>query len=130
MRPDRSLSQIRCPDSGLAWGGWWESIVPGGSALVVQQHLAASRSPTQLSVMANPAFDYRSLSVADRLQLVGDIWDSIAEEASATPDALPLTLDQKAELERRLAAYDADPTTGVTMEEAFERIRARFQKPK
>ena len=27
--------------------------------------------------------------MADRLQLVGDIWDSIAEEANATPDILP-----------------------------------------
>lgn len=78
--------------------------------------------------MANPTFDYRSLSVADRLQLVGDIWDSIAEEASAAPDVLPLTPDQKTELDRRLAAHDADPSAGVPMDEAFDRIRARFRR--
>lgn len=34
--------------------------------------------------MSNAAFDFRHLSVAERLQLVEDIWDSIAVE---TPDA-------------------------------------------
>ena len=79
--------------------------------------------------MGNPAFDYRSLSVADRLQLVGDIWDSIAEEANAAPEVLPLTDEQRAELDRRLTEYDADPTTGVPMDEALNRIRAQFRRP-
>jgi putative addiction module component (TIGR02574 family) len=49
----------------------------------------------------NPVFDFRSLSVAERLQLVEDLWESIAEEA---PDeALPLTPELAAELDRRLA---------------------------
>lgn len=78
--------------------------------------------------MGNPAFDYRSLSVADRLQLVGDIWDSIAEDASTAPEVLPLTPEQTAEVDRRLAAYDADPSTGVPMDEVFERIRAQFRR--
>lgn len=78
--------------------------------------------------MGNPAFDYHSLSVADRLQLVGDIWDSIAEEANAAPELLPLTDDQKAELDRRVAEYDADPSTGAPMDEALGRIRARFRR--
>lgn len=79
--------------------------------------------------MGNPAFDHRSLSVADRLQLVGDIWDSIAEEANAAPEVLPLTDEQKAELDRRLAEYDADPSTGVPMDEVLDRIRAQFRRP-
>ena len=79
--------------------------------------------------MANPAFDYRSLSVTERLRLVGDIWDSIAEEASASPDVLPLTASQKAELDRRVAEYEADPSLGVPMDEALARIRAQFRRP-
>ena len=79
--------------------------------------------------MGNPAFDYRSLSVADRLQLVGDIWDSIAEEANTAPQVLPLTDEQKEELDRRLAEYDADPSTGVSMDEALDRIRAQWRRP-
>ncbi|CAN5207478.1 addiction module protein [soil metagenome] len=79
--------------------------------------------------MGNPAFDYRSMSVTERLQLVGDIWDSIAEEANASPDVLPLSDSQKAELDRRIAEYDADPTLGVPMDDALARIRAQFRRP-
>lgn len=78
--------------------------------------------------MANPAFDYRGLSVADRLQLVGDIWDSLADEANASPDVLPLSDDQTAELDRRLAAYDADASSGIPMDESLSRIRAQFRR--
>lgn len=76
--------------------------------------------------MGKPAFDYRSLSVDERLQLVGDIWDSIAEEANLKPDVLPLTDELKAELDRRLAEYEADPSSAVPMDKALEDIRARF----
>jgi len=30
--------------------------------------------------MSEPGFNYRRLTVNERLRLVGDIWDSIAEE--------------------------------------------------
>ena len=79
--------------------------------------------------MGERPFDYRGLSVDERLQLVGDIWDSIAEEANVNPDILPLTDAQKAELDRRIADYDADPSTGVPMDKALEGIRARFRRP-
>jgi putative addiction module component (TIGR02574 family) len=78
--------------------------------------------------MGKLAFDYRSLSVDERLQLVGDIWDSIAEEANVKPDVLPLTDEQKAELDRRIAAYEADPSSGVPMDQALDDIRARFRR--
>lgn len=78
--------------------------------------------------MGKPTFDYRSLSVDERLQLVGDIWDSIAEEANVKPDALPLTDEQKAELDRRLAEHEADPSSAVPMDKALEGIRARFRR--
>jgi putative addiction module component (TIGR02574 family) len=77
--------------------------------------------------MTKPAFDYRTLSVDERLELVGDIWDSIADEANANADLLPLSEEQKAELDRRLAAYEADPSAGVPMDEALKGIRARFR---
>jgi putative addiction module component (TIGR02574 family) len=92
--------------------------------------LAAKVFFIQLQDMGNPAFDYRSLSVADRLQLVGDIWDSIAEEANASAEVLPLTDDQKAELDRRIAEFDADPSIGIPMDEVLERIQAKLRRPK
>ena len=77
--------------------------------------------------MAKPAFDYRSLSVDERLQLVGDIWDSIADEANANPELLPLSQDERAELARRVAEIDADPTTGIPMDDVLKGIRARLR---
>jgi putative addiction module component (TIGR02574 family) len=52
--------------------------------------------------------DLAQLSLAERLQLVEYLWDTIA----ATPDSLPVTDVQKAELDRRLASYRASPTDG------------------
>jgi putative addiction module component (TIGR02574 family) len=73
--------------------------------------------------MASPAFDFealRRLSVDERLRLVEDLWDSIAEDA---PDeALPVTPELAAELDRRLAEHEADPGNVVPWEE----VRARL----
>jgi putative addiction module component (TIGR02574 family) len=63
--------------------------------------------------MSQPAFNYRDLPLPERLQLVEDIWDSIAEEANAPADALPLTEAQRAELERRLAHAKTHPEESI-----------------
>ncbi|MCA0311575.1 MAG: addiction module protein [Proteobacteria bacterium] len=60
--------------------------------------------------MSNLTPDFRALSVAERIQLVEDIWDSIAAEG---PDAVDLTSAQRKELRRRIAAHDADPGSAV-----------------
>jgi putative addiction module component (TIGR02574 family) len=60
-----------------------------------------------------------ALPVADRLKLVETIWDSIAE----APEALQLTPEQEAELDRRLEAYRQDPTAGSPWPEVRARIR-------
>lgn len=49
------------------------------------------------------------LSIAERIQLVEGIWDSIA----ATSDALPLTEAQRQELDRRLEAMQQSPQEGI-----------------
>jgi putative addiction module component (TIGR02574 family) len=67
------------------------------------------------------AFGIDKLSVAERLLLVEEIWDSIAAEA----ERLPLTEAQKQELERRAAAYKANPKTGSSWEEVKARVRRR-----
>ena len=79
--------------------------------------------------MTNPAFDYQDLTVSERLRLVGDIWDSIAADASTSPDALPLSDAQKSELDRRIAEHDADPSGSVPMDESLAGIRAQFRRP-
>ena len=65
--------------------------------------------------------DILSLSVPERILLVADIWDSVAE----VPDIVPLTEEQKNELDRRLDAYHANPTRGSPWEVVKERIRSR-----
>jgi putative addiction module component (TIGR02574 family) len=59
------------------------------------------------------------LSVAERILLVEEIWDSIAAE----PEQVPLTEAQKQDLQRRLAAYQADPKAGSSWEEVKARLR-------
>jgi len=60
------------------------------------------------------------LSIAERIQLAQDIWDSVAAES----DQLPLSDADRQELDRRLAAYRADPTAGAS----WEVVRARIRK--
>lgn len=61
------------------------------------------------------------LSVAERILLVEEIWDSIA----ADEEQVPLTEAQKQDLERRLAAYQADPKAGSSWEEVKARLRSQ-----
>ena len=53
------------------------------------------------------------MSVAERIQLMEDIWGTIAAE----PESLALTEAQTEELDRRVEAYYRDPDAGVTREE-------------
>ena len=62
--------------------------------------------------------DVLELSVSERIQLVEDIWDSIAVGA----EPLPLTEAQREELDRRLDDYEKHPEEGSTWEEVKRRI--------
>ena len=64
--------------------------------------------------------DVLSLSVPERIQLVEDIWDTIAE----IPEEIGLTDEQKAELDRRLDAYNQNPDEGSPWGMVRERIRS------
>lgn len=62
------------------------------------------------------------LSVAERIQLVEDIWDSIVQ----IPEAVQLTEEQKAELDRRLESYQANPGEGISWNELKEKLPQRI----
>jgi putative addiction module component (TIGR02574 family) len=62
----------------------------------------------------------RNLSIPERIRLVEEIWDSIAEEN----EAFELTETQKRELDRRLALAASDSGRGRTWDE----IKAEFMK--
>jgi len=61
------------------------------------------------------------LSVADRVQLAEDIWDTIA----ANPESLPVTEAQKHELDRRLAALELEPSRTRPWHEIRDRLNDR-----
>jgi putative addiction module component (TIGR02574 family) len=61
------------------------------------------------------------MSVTERVQLVEDIWDTVANDLNE----LPLTEAQVAELDRRLDDLDRNPDAGSTWEEVKMRIQGR-----
>jgi putative addiction module component (TIGR02574 family) len=64
--------------------------------------------------MSTAALNFKELPISERIQLVEDIWDSIAEETSGT---LNLSPEQTAELHRRYAAHLADPSSSIPWSE-------------
>jgi putative addiction module component (TIGR02574 family) len=80
--------------------------------------------------MAKRAVDLeelRRLPVADRLQLVEDLWDTIADEAPE--DALPLSEDLATELDRRLEEHTANPDAARPWAEVRADILAGRPRP-
>lgn len=65
-----------------------------------------------------------NMSVEDRIDLVQDIWDSIAIEAGL----LPPGTSEKAELDRRIAEDDAKPDDTVAWETIKAEAQARWQR--
>ena len=52
------------------------------------------------------------LSVAERIQIVEDIWDSILE----SPQSLTLSDAETAKLDKRLESYNQNPNEGIEWE--------------
>lgn len=59
------------------------------------------------------------MSPEERLELIGELWDSLEHEQ------VPLTPEQKAELNRRLDKLEQAGPSGSAWEDVEARIRAR-----
>jgi putative addiction module component (TIGR02574 family) len=59
------------------------------------------------------------LNVSEKLQLLEDLWDSIAQ----SPEQIPVLDWQKEELDKRKAAYVQNPDSGSSWEAVKARIR-------
>ena len=87
---------------------------------------SARKQFTSLSLSANFCImtaqlrKLRELPISERILLVEDLWDSIAEDASACR----LSVEQSDELNARLDALDADPRQGAHWEIVKQRIVA------
>ena len=92
------------------------------SLIVGSEGQASTRDQDQKreeGAMSTRAGDILELSIAERIQMVEDIWDSIA----AVPEAVPLSEELKKELDRRLEAYHLDPDAGSPWIAVRERLR-------
>ena len=57
--------------------------------------------------------EIKSWSLDDRVELINEVWDSIADD-----NGIPkLTDDLRAEFDHRIAAYEADPGNVVSWEQ-------------
>src|SRR5262249_26391424 len=64
------------------------------------------------------------LSIAERISLVQEIWDSIAAEIERSP----LTESQREEVDRRLAAHRANPQAAIPWEQVEAEALARLRR--
>ena len=62
--------------------------------------------------------EIKKLSVAERILIVEEIWDSIAAEQ----ESVQLTEAQKTELDGRIVSCDASPNEGKSWEEIKRRL--------
>jgi putative addiction module component (TIGR02574 family) len=60
------------------------------------------------------------LSREQKIQLAQDLWDDIAKNL----ESIPVTAEQSAELDRRRAALEADPSRAITWKDAQWMIRS------
>jgi len=65
------------------------------------------------------AIDFSHLSQEERLDLIGELWDSLS------PAAVPVTPAQEAEIKRRLDTLDRDIETGRDSAEVLADLRRR-----
>ena len=65
--------------------------------------------------------DILELSPAERIQLAGDIWDSL----SAIPNSIVLTDAQRKELDRRFADYHQHPNDGISWDSLKGKLLGR-----
>ncbi len=73
----------------------------------------------QLFVMNSISIaDILELPVQERIRLVELIWDSVA----AVPEAVAVSPELKAELEARLAEFEANPEAGYSWDEVKSRL--------
>jgi putative addiction module component (TIGR02574 family) len=82
---------------------------------------AATAILEAVSMSKFSAADVLQLPVPERLQLVEDIWNSIAD----APDALELTAEDKLLLDQRLEERRRNPGVGSPWEEVYARITSR-----
>ena len=71
--------------------------------------------------MSKPAINIDDLDPAERLRMIEELWDSLSEQS----ESVPLTDEQRQELDRRLDDLERSGPEGIPWEEVLEQIRSR-----
>ena len=109
---------------GRLTAGWSGPARRRPLSLVVirtEAKLAAPEREVENTSMSTVRTEIRSLTVADRLRLLEEIWDSLAE----TPEAIPVTDAQRRELARRRRAHARNPSAAKSWAEVRAKLRRR-----
>ena len=64
----------------------------------------------------------KKLSIAERILIIEDIWDSII----SSKEEFPISDDQKKELDLRLESYYKNPNEGKSWKEVKENIQSQI----
>ena len=70
--------------------------------------------------------ELRKLSVAERIQLAEDLWDSVAVDAAPAPG---LTEAQREELRHRLSGHEAGLSSAVPWKQVRVELMAKASSP-
>lgn len=69
--------------------------------------------------MPLPKLNLGELTTDERLRLLEDVWDALRISNA------PLTVDQRADLDRRLDELEGDDALGIPWDDVLDRLRAR-----
>jgi putative addiction module component (TIGR02574 family) len=68
----------------------------------------------------------KALPLAERIEFVEALWDSIAEEGHD----LPLTPEEEAEIDRRLEEHRRNPESAVPWKQVKAELEEKYRRPK
>jgi putative addiction module component (TIGR02574 family) len=73
--------------------------------------------------MGKPAVDMERLTRDEQLDLLDQLWESLGRD----PAALPLSEEQRRDLDERLDDLDREGPRGMSWDQALEMIRSRTE---
>ena len=97
------------------------AVRPLGGSLVLRGRKMVSYRLEETAVITASLSDITHLSVAERIQLAEDIWDTVL----ADPEQVSLPEAQTQELDQRLISYRQSPQAGESWQEVQKRVRGQ-----
>jgi putative addiction module component (TIGR02574 family) len=73
--------------------------------------------------MGHPAVNLDELSPEEQLELLGELWDRLSRQ----PANVPLSVEQREELDRRLDALEEDIKAGRPLGRPWSEVRERLR---